>query len=230
MIVYNVVMQRKIAFSTGEYYHIYNRGTDKREIFLDFHDYNRFKALLYVCNGTNPVNINLHLQKGRSFFELFDIERGETLVDIIAYCLMPNHFHLLIREKKEGGIAKFLGKLSTGYSMYFNGKNERTGALFEGRFKAKHADSDEYLKYLIAYIHLNPVKIIDPAWKESGISDRLAAQEYLRTYGWSSYPEYQGIMRLESKMINREAGPEYFVTAKDFDDYVNDWLSFGDIK
>lgn len=158
--------------------------------------------------------------------ELFEIERGETLVDVIVYCLMPNHFHLLIREKKAGGIAKFLGKLSTGYSMYFNNKNKRTGALFEGRFKAVHVDSDEYLQYLFAYIHLNPVKIIDPSWKENGIKDRIVAQEFLKNYAHSSYPDYQGVVRMETKIINREAGPEYFTTAKAFDDFVNDWLDF----
>jgi len=219
-------MQRKIDFSTGEYYHIYNRGTDKRIIFLEPHNYQRFEALLYACNSAAPVDITRHFREGRSFVELFGIDRGETLVDIIAYCLMPNHFHLLIREKAEGGIAKFMGKLSTGYSMYFNKKNERTGALFEGRFKAKHVDSDEYLKYLFAYIHLNPVKIVDPKWKENGIQDRNAAQEYLKNYKHSSYLDYQGVMRLETKIINREAGPEYFATLKDFDDFVNDWLVF----
>lgn len=219
-------MQRKIDFSTGEYYHIYNRGTDKRTIFLDFNEYNRFKALLYVCNSTEPVNISDHLKKGRSFFELFEVKRGETLVDIIVYCLMPNHFHLLIREKAEGGIAKFMAKLSTGYSMYFNKKNKRTGVLFEGRFKAKHVDTDEYLKYLFAYIHLNPVKIIDPEWKENRIADRTTAQNYLKVYEYSSYFDYQGIERLETKIINKEAGPEYFTTVEDFDNFVNEWLIF----
>jgi putative transposase len=193
---------------------------------MESHDYNRFKALLYACNSTNPVNISEHLQKGRSFFELFEIDRAETLVDIIVYCLMPNHFHLLIREKSERGIQKFMMKLSTGYSMYFNKKNDRSGALFESRFKAKYVDTDEYLKYLFAYIHLNPVKIIDPLWKENGIKNRAAAQEYLKNYEHSSYFDYQGVARLEAKIINREAGPEYFITAKDFDDFVNDWLTF----
>lgn len=219
-------MQRKIDFSTGEYYHIYNRGTDKRTIFLDSHEYNRFKVLLYVCNSIEPVNISDHLKKGRSFFELFEIERGETLVDIIVYCLMPNHFHILIREKAEGGITKFMTKLSTGYSMYFNKKNKRTGVLFESRFKAKHIDSDQYLKYLFAYIHLNPVKIIDPKWKENGIADRITAQNYLKTYEYSSYSDYQGIERPEAKIINKEAGPAYFVTVEDFDNFVNEWLTF----
>ena len=221
-------MQRKVDFSTGEYYHIYNRGTDKRTIFLSPHNYQRFQALLYVCNSTAPVDIAKHFREGRSFVELFGISRGETLVDIIVYCLMPNHFHILIREKAEGGIAKFMGKLSTGYSMYFNGKNDRTGVLFEGRFKAKHVDSDEYLKYLFAYIHLNPVKIIDPKWKENGIHDRLAAQDYLNNYTYSSYLDWQGKVRPETKTLNREASPEYFTTVKDFDDFVDEWLTFKD--
>lgn len=219
-------MLREMNFSTGEYYHIYNRGTDKRSIFMEPHDYKRFDALLYVCNSTESVNISKHFRQGRSFTELFDIDRGEQLVDIIAYCLIPNHFHLLIRERSEGGIQKFMMKLSTGYSMYFNKKNKRTGALFESRFKAKYIDSDEYLKYLIAYIHLNPIKMIDPEWKKNGIQDLLVAQDYLKNYEYSSYLEYQGVTRLESKILNREAGPEYFTTLKDFNDFVNDWLTF----
>lgn len=219
-------MLREMNFSTGEYYHIYNRGTDKRNIFMEPHDYKRFDALLYVCNSTESVNISKHFRQGRSFTELFDIDRGEQLVDIIAYCLIPNHFHLLIRERSEGGIQKFMMKLSTGYSMYFNKKNKRTGALFESRFKAKYIDSDEYLKYLIAYIHLNPIKMIDPEWKKNGIQDLLVAQDYLKNYEYSSYPEYQGVTRLESRILNREAGPGYFTTSKDFNDFVNDWLTF----
>ena len=224
--VYNSCMRRKVQLSIGEYYHIYNRGTDKRTIFMEPHDYKRFIALLYACNSMNPVNIADHFQKGRTFSELFAVERGETLVYIIAYCLMPNHFHLLVREKSECGIQKFMQKLSTGYSMYFNSKNKRTGTLFESRFKAKHADNDEYLKYLFAYIHLNPVKLIDPLWKESGIQDRVAAEGYLSDYVHSSFLDWNGSTRLESKILNREAAPEYFTTANDFNNFVNDWLGF----
>lgn len=219
-------MQRKINFSIGEYYHIYNRGTDKRAIFMDDHDYGRFKALLYVCNSIKPVDLNFHFQEGRAFLELFEIEREDTLVDIGIYCPMPNHFHLLIREKIEGGIQKFMLKLMTAYAMYFNKRNERTGGLFEGRFKAKHIDSDEYLKYIFAYGHLNPVSIIEPKWKEVGIVDRVAAQEYLKNYTHSSYLDYQGVVRIENKILNREAFPKYFTTPKDFDDFVKEWLSF----
>ncbi|OIO30409.1 hypothetical protein AUJ77_03100 [Candidatus Nomurabacteria bacterium CG1_02_43_90] len=174
--------------------------------------------------------MNTHLQEGRAFLELFGIEREETLVDIVVYCLMQNHFHILIREKTEGGITKFMGKLSTAYSMYFNNKNARTGSLFEGRFKAKYANTDEYLKYLFAYIHLNPVKIIDPKWKENGIHDRVAAQNFLKDYEYSSYPDWQGEPRTESKVLSSDASPEYFETVKEFDDFVNDWLTFREEK
>jgi len=219
-------MQRKISFSIGEFYHIYNRGTDKRVIFIDDHDYQRFKALLYVCNSIKPVDINSHFQEGRDFLELFDINREDTLVDIGMYCQMPNHFHLLVRERTEGGITKFMTKLAIAYAMYFNKRINRTGGLFEGRFKAKHIDSDAYLKYIFAYGHLNPVKIIDPKWKENGIKDRVAAQEYLKNYIHSSYLDYQGVMRFENKILNCGAFPEYFTTPKDFSDFIDEWLSF----
>jgi putative transposase len=220
-------MQRKIDFSIGEYYHIYSRGTDKRIIFKEHHDYRRFKALLYVCNSVDPVDINKHFREGRTFIELFKIQQKNTLVDIGAYCLMPNHFHLLIREKTEGGITKFMMKILTAYSMYFNKKNDRTGALFESKFKAKHANSDEYLKYLFAYIHLNPIKIIDSGWKENGVKDRKRAQRYLEEYTYSSYLDYQEeILRFQANIINRKVFPNYFATISDFNFFVDEWLSF----
>lgn len=219
-------MRRKIDFSIGEYYHIYNRGTDKRIIFTDDHDYRRFTALLYVCNSTKAVDLNVHFYEGRSFLELFDIERDDTLVDIGVYCPMPNHFHILVREKTEGGVTKFMSKLAIAYSMYFNRKNERTGGLFEGPFKAKHVTTDEHLKYLFAYAHLNPIKIIDPKWKENGIQNRFNAREYLKSYTHSSYLDYQGEVRPENKILNYDAFPEYFTTPKAFDAFVDEWLTF----
>lgn len=219
---------RKINISVDEYYHIYNRGTDKRVIFKDIHDYDRFLALLYVCNNKKPVDINRHFQEGRAFHELFSLNDVDNLVYVGAYCLMPNHFHILIREKEEGGITKFMGKLSTAYSMYFNKKNSRTGALFEGRFKARHVDTDEYLKYLFAYIHLNPVKMIDSEWKNNDINDREKTKEYLEQYKYSSYQEYLGTTRKENKIIKKDIFPEYFVKPQDFESFIKDWLSFKD--
>lgn len=219
-------MQRKLEFSVGEYYHLYSRGTDKRDIFLEQRDYQRFMMLLYICNNINHVDMCKCFRGGRTFSELFNIKRGDTLVDIGIYSLMPNHFHLLVKEKIEGGITKFTIKFLTAYSMYFNKKHDRTGTLFESKFKAKHIDSDEYLKYLFAYIHLNPIKLIDSKWKENGIIDRENAKKYLMNYSFSSYQDYQNTKRLESKIINRDVFPEYFNSTKDFNLFIDEWLSY----
>ena len=187
-------MERKFAFALDEHYHIYNRGTDRRLIFLDDADYAHFLKLLYLCNGTKRVELRL-LPKGKSPFES---NRGETLVDIGCYCLMPNHFHLLLHEKVEGGVSKFMLKLITAYVMYFNRKYARSGGLFEDSFKATRANDDRYLEYLFAYIHLHPIKLIEPRWKEAGISDltnRLKWNSFDRiTYMHFKTPNYLNIL------------------------------------
>jgi putative transposase len=214
-------MERKFVFSTGEFYHIYNRGNNKQTIFLDDRDRKRFIKLLYACNSAKPV-----VFKTIQGMPLDKIEREKTLVDIGAYCLMPNHFHILLYEKIDGGTSMFLEKLSTAYSMYFNKKYDRTGRLFEGRFRAVHADTDEYLKYLFSYIHLNPVKIIDPKWKENGIIDRERAKNYLNSYTYSSYLDHMGTDREEKLILNIQAFPEYFLNFKEFNQFIDDWLSY----
>lgn len=216
-------MQRRVEFSEGEFYHVYNRGADKIDIFLSDADKDRFLKLLFVCNNTEPV-----IFRSIKDVPLEKIERGETLVDIGSYCLMSNHIHLLLREKSGNGITIFMKKLLTAYSMYFNTKYERTGVLFQGRFKATCADTDEYLKYLLSYIHLNPVKMIDSKWKENGIADFERAECFLEKYQYSSYLDYLGYKRYLSIILNREAFPEYFRKASDFKKSVREWLSFKD--
>ncbi len=156
------------------------------------------------------------------------IERGDTIVDIGAYCLMPNHFHILAREKIKNGISIFMGKLSTAYSMYFNKKHERTGKLFEGVFKATHANNDRYLEYLFVYIHLNPIKIIEPKWKDQGILNINNAKQFLEDYYFSSYFDYSkyGIKREDKLIIDKRNFPEYFENFKEFDSFIDGWLSF----
>lgn len=163
--------------------------------------------------------------QGRTLLEIGKRD-GEPLVDIAAYCLMPNHFHLLIQEIEEGGISKFMQKLTTGYTMYFNKKNDRNGSLFQGKFKATHVADDRYLRYLISYIHLNPIKLIEPKWKETGITDKTRAERYLETYSQSSYLDYLGKKRLEEMILSREALPEYFSSGTDFKTFVTEWLIY----
>lgn len=219
-------MRRQTSFLVGEFYHIYNRGTDKRIIFTSEHDHRRFILLLYLCNSVVPVNISVFLEKGLSFLELFGVERGDTLVDIGAFCLMPNHFHLLLHEKTENGISQFMKKLLTAYSMYFNAKYDRKGSLFEGPFKEKHIDVDEYLNWVFSYIHLNPIKLIDSNWKENGISDSVSAKNFMKDYKYSSYYDYFIDNRPESTILNKNAFPENFSQLNDFEDIVSEFDSF----
>ena len=148
-------MRRNHSFSVGEYYHLYNRGVDKRIIFNNSSNYNRFILLLYLCNSNKPVDLsNLLQNEGRSFSEIWKgVDKGEDIIAIGSYVLMPNHFHILVKEISKNGISKFMKKLLTGYSMYFNKKNKRSGSLFEGRFRTTHVNKNEYLKYLFSYIY-----------------------------------------------------------------------------
>jgi putative transposase len=139
---------------------------------------------------------------------------------------MPNHFHLLLHEKAEGGISIFMKKLLTGYSMYFNKKNDRSGGLFEGTFRARHVDKDGYLEYLYSYIHLNPIKLIEPDWKEKGLSDQSKTLKYLENYLYSSYIDYLGADRIEGKIIGRTNFPEYFVSESDFVEEIENCLAY----
>lgn len=214
-------MYREFKFAPDEYYHIYNRGTDKRDIFTNTADYTRFVESLYLFNSEERIVLKMVSKKDR-----FSYDRGETIVDIGAYCLMPNHFHLLIRARNDEGISSFMKKLQTAYSMYFNKKYRRSGSLFQGPFKAQNIKRDEYLKYLFSYIHLNPIKIIDPEWKYKGIRDLLEAKTYLNSYKHSSYPDYLVNGRKEAGVLNRAIFPDYFENTKNFDDFINFWLTF----
>ncbi len=224
-------MQRNLNFSIDEFYHIYNRGNEKQKIFRDRADYRRFIILLYYANSVEPVHLQTvskeikKLQGGT--LKKID-ERGETLVDIGAWCLMPNHLHILIKEKIEGGISKFLSKLTTGYTMYFNKRYERVGSLLQGTFKAEHLDKDTYLKYLFSYIHLNPVKLFQSNWKEGGVCNNKKVLDFLKSYEYSSYLDYIKDSRGYRFILNKEAFPEYFESIKDFNQEIFDWLTLNE--
>ena len=224
-------MSRNVTFAPGCYYHIYNRGTEKRDIFLNKDNHERFLGLIYICNNEEPVRLenisskSLESQQGSTLLKrILKCNRGKTLVEICAFCLMPNHFHFILREKEEGGISKFMQKIMTAYTMYFNKKHNRSGALFQGKFKATLANTDNYLKYLISYVHLNPVKLLDPLWKENGIKDKEEAENYLNTYRYSSYQDYCGMKRLEGALIDKTSLPEYFQNDYTFQIAVTEWL------
>jgi len=216
-------MERKFIFSTDEYYHLYARGVEKRTIFLDRHDYLRFVKLLYIANSLKPFEYKLI-----GGLPLVKIDRGESLISIGAYCLMPNHFHILVKEKEGTGISKFMSKLMTAYSMYFNKKYKRTGRLFQNTFQARHASEDEYLRYLFSYIHLNPLRLVDIALDKCDEVALQKQQEFVKNYDFSSYPDFVGVDREEGLILNRKDFPEYFTTVQEFTDFITGWLEIRD--
>lgn len=225
---------RKTTFLEGEYYHLYNRGNSKQEIFLDDHDYDRFVKLLYLCNSGKRIDFREDIVRAK--IEAWDFDRGERPVSIGAWVLMPNHFHLYItanprkKDFRKNEISEFMRKVLTSYSKYFNKKYKRTGSLFEAKFKDTYVCKDNQAKYLFSYIHLNPIKLIDKNWKENGIKDFSKAIYFLKEYKWSSYLDYKGASRPENKILNLEDFPPYFNNIEDFDSEIKEWLDFKELE
>jgi len=217
------MVTRSVVFAEGEYYHLYNRGVDKRTIFQNHSDYERFRELLYLSNSKDLINVRDI--KG-SQQDIYSYLRTDPQVAIGAYCLMPNHFHILLTPLVPGGVSKFMNKISTSYSMYFNKRYDRSGRLFEGSFKARQAGNDVYLKYLFSYIHLNPVKLLQSDWKENGIRDGLEAWHFATGYNYSSLADYLGSDRNESRILDSALFPHYFRNQSDLKSELLEWITF----
>jgi putative transposase len=163
-------------FIENGYYHVYNRGVEKRDIFMDENDYAVFLYYLksYLVSGSDPHSL-------------------ANEVKLISFCLMPNHFHLLVKQITLAGMTKLIRAVCTSYVMYFNKKYKRVGTLFQGKYKAVLIDSDEYLLHLSRYIHLNPASGSDP-----------------KTYKFSSYGYYLG--RKKAEWLKTDIILNYFKT------------------
>ena len=136
---------------------------------------------------------------------------------------MPNHFHILAYEKVEGGISKYMLKLMTSYSMYFNKKYKRTGKLYEGVFKSTHLSTDRYLKYIYSYIHLNPAKLISKNWRENKNRNTVNLLNYVFSYPYSSLKEY---LEEKFRVINSTPFPTYFKKPMDHKRELFEWLNY----
>ena len=146
---------KRTPFAIGEYYHIYNRGTDKREIFLCREDLDRFFLCMQEFNCIEPIGSIFEIIHSKRKFGGEASKKSEGLVEFVAYCLNPNHYHFILKEVVDRGIAKYMQRLGTGYTMYFNEKYQRNGSLFQGPYKAKHTSTNEYLLHLSVYVNLN---------------------------------------------------------------------------
>jgi putative transposase len=208
---------KRPKFVNDQIYHVYNRGVEKRNVFLDDRDYFRFIHNLFEFNDERPAE-NLYSE----------VQPRKLLVKILVFCLMPNHYHLLLRQEKENGIVKFMQKLGTGYTMYFNQKHDRVGALFQGRFKAILIDKEPHFFYLPCYIHINPLDLIESKWREGEIKDYQGAIDFLENYRWSSHSDYVGKKNFPS-VTQREFLLDYFRGENQYKKSIENWLKEMDL-
>jgi putative transposase len=147
---------RRIPLANTEFYHVFNRGVDKRRIFMDQYDLQRFFQSMFVFNTLEPIgSIYEHTYLKKFGSEASKKEKNKKLVDFGCFCLNLNHYHFILRQISDQGIEKFMHRLSTGYTKYFNHKHQRSGVLFQGPFKAVHIDTNEQLLHVSAYVNLN---------------------------------------------------------------------------
>ncbi len=211
---------RKFTPAKEELYHIFNRGIEKRKIFLSKRDYERFVVNLILFNTEKEPIRNI---------SRYDIEMAckkipdDCLVRIHAFSLIPNHFHLLLEQVAKNGIARFIHKLETGYSSYFNKLYSRNGHLFQGAYKMVHIDNDSFRLYIPLYIHLNPLELLDSekSWKEKGIKNKTKSIAFLKEYPWSSFGEYMGTKSF--LFITRNILDELYENPKRWEIEIDGW-------
>jgi REP element-mobilizing transposase RayT len=203
---------RKTEFANGEYYHIFNRGVDKRRIFQDESDYFRFWLSINLLNDEmDGLMLNWRNSK-RDRPDLclknFRQESGscqKSLVKLIAYCLNPNHFHFILKQKREDGLKRFMHKISTSYANYFNAKYDRSGALFQGRFKSIHIKNNSSLLYLTSYVNCN--------CEVHGIAKAS-------DYRWCGFPEYIG--KSKEGICDKEIIMKQFQSRKEYAEFAKE--------
>lgn len=221
------IMRRKEVFIPGEYYHIYNRTILGIPEFEDFKSADRLAQSFLLANSTESARAFTYLRStnNSNIKKAVDIAReGEKLVNVVAYVIMPNHYHLLLKELQEGGVTKFLHKCNTSVAKYINIKKERRGPLFEGKFKAKRVDSNLYLLHLSLYIHLNPLDFMDSKdWRKGNLKNWKLKREKLLSYPWSSlksfFCEEQGDLILSGV----EVIMNQFESRKGYEKYLKGW-------
>lgn len=194
---------RREPIEYEQWYHCFNRGIDRRSVFESEDDCGRFLQLLYLANDTAPIkrqNIG-HLPLD----EILSRSREASVVAIGAYALMSNHFHILLREKTQGGISRFMHKVATGYTMYFNERHGRIGNLFIKPFRSKRVNTDRYLRCVAQYIHLNAAERFEPYWKKGRVTNMAALEKNLVAYPYSSLPDYLRIQRRQKTILDPEA-------------------------
>lgn len=198
---------RTTVLGTGEIYHVFNRGVAKMPIFNNRRDYNRLLETLYYYQFQGPKPQFSQLSR----FKDFNFEKNKKIIEIICYCLMPNHYHLLIKQLEDNGVSEFINRVFNSYTKYFNTKHNRVGPLLQGQFKAVRIGYDEQFIHVSRYIHLNP------------ITSFLVKD--LRDYPWSSYHDFIGLQK--DKLCNNSPVMAFFKSPKKYEKFVLDQVKYG---
>jgi len=222
---------RKIQFVPGNFYHIFNRGNARQDIFYSVKDMYRFLQTMYLSNNSNPTPSIGELERSKSGYTLIEIKEildarkisQNPLVRIMADCLMPNHYHFFLQEIQKGGITRFMHRFGDSYGKFFAIKYDRPGSLFQGRFKVVSVENDDQCKYLLAYINvINPAELAEPHLKEKGIKNPKRVWEMVENYSWSTHQEYMN--KRESIIIDKGLLGKFFPTPEDYCRFVKDIL------
>jgi len=220
---------RKEKFIPNEYYHIYNRTIMNVPVFKDGQNAKRIKQSMLFANSTISSKIFQFLRDNEKQSEIKFIEamnmltKGEKLVDILCYAIMPDHYHMLIKERVDGGIINFVRKCDISITKYINMRKKRRGPIFESLFRSKHIDSNEYLTHLSTYIHLNPLDIISgKEWRNHKLENWSKIRKKIIDYPWSSLKFF-----LEEKFDPIVSGEkvilEQFKNKKDYESFLCEW-------
>ena len=212
----------------GEYYHIYNRTILGIPEFKETNNCNRLTQAFLLSNSTKSTTAFQFLRnhKDATLDEALEIALGgEKLVDVLCYAIMPDHYHLLIREVKEKGATEFIRKCNISIAKYINKTKERKGTIFEGLFKSKHIDSNDYLRHLSLYIHLNPLDCIaGKEWREYKLENFNKHKEKLLNYPWSSLSFF--LSGAPNDIISgHEIITDQFKNRDDYEFYLKSWTN-----
>lgn len=220
---------RKEQFANDEIYHIILRGLDDNLIFKNINDYYRGIFSIYEFNNANRIEIRKRREARKkektSGVRDSAIDKRDKLVEILCFCFMPNHIHLLLRQIKDGGIIKLMNKIGSGYAGYFNRKYKRKGYVFQNRFRSVYIKNDNQLRTVFNYIHTNPISLIEPGWKEKGINNKKEVIKFLEKYKWSSYQDYIGVKNFDS-VTDRNFMTEFMGRAEYCKTSINDWVKY----
>ncbi len=224
---------RKEQFANDEIYHVILRGLDDNLIFKDTNDYYRGIFSIYEFNNAKPVEIRKRRQarhkekKKEKSGDPFSAvpEKRDRFVDVLCFCFMPNHIHLLLKQLKDEGITRFMRKVGAGYGRYFNTKHKRKGYVFQNRFRSVYIEDDDQLRTIFNYIHANPISLIEPDWKESGIKDMDKTKSFLEDYKWSSYGDYVGKNNFLS-VTERDFVSEFMGGLNECRRSLGDWMEY----